>query len=358
MIDVESDNDEVLDIEKLDAQFGDSTPKNFKKFDKTNYFTFKNGDNIYRIMPPMFSSLDKGHWSVYYAKHFGYTNAEGKSVNFVCLREYDNQTGGLIQDCPFCLDQENKKKDMEKFAFEVNELQNQFHNYKVQGNAIEAERAGALLEEAKDNHQLARSLYNPRSARFWVNAMTMNGEFGLLGLPKTVYEALVGKKVQDVKNPSKYTRSQGLLQRIKEKDKIDAVSVNEGVWFNITREGSTQFDTEYKTSVLKEEIELPSGDLVEKTRRSTLSDQQKREALSKCKDLQKVFDHIILTPEAAKLAAGGSARSVSAVMNAPQPVQSIQGNGNVQAGSNVVGVPTRVNNQSVLDKFRKLEEPK
>jgi hypothetical protein len=346
MINVESDNDEVISPDQLDSQFGDSQPKNFKKFEKTTYFNLKNGDNVYRIMPAMFSCLEAGHWSVYYAKHFGYTNEDGKAVNYICLREYDNQTGAMIQDCPFCLDQEQKKKDMERLALEVNDLQNKLHAARVSGgNVAEVE---SQLEDTKEAHNKARNLYNPRSARFWVNAMNMTGEFGLLPLPKTVYEALVGKKVQDARNPSKYTRSQGLLQRIKEKDKLDALSVNEGVWFVITREGSTQFDTEYKISVLKEEIELGSGDIVEKTKRSTLSDQQKREALTKCKDLRKVFDHIILSPEQAKSAANGSGKSVSAVMNQPVPTQTTT----VPTPS---ARPTKMNTASVLDKFRKLD---
>lgn len=351
MINVESDSDEVISPDQLDSQFGDSQPKNFKKFEKTTYFNLKNGDNIYRIMPAMFSCLDAGHWSVYYAKHFGYTNEEGKATNYICLREYDNQTGAMIQDCPFCLDQEQKKKDMERLALEVNDLQNKVHAAKVQGGSNVAELE-QQLDDTREAHNKARNLYNPRSARFWVNAMNMNGEFGLLPLPKTVYEALVGKKVQDLKNPSKYTRSQGLLTRTKEKDKLDALNVNEGVWFVISRAGSTQFDTEYTIAVLKEEIELPSGDIVEKTKRATLSDQQKREALTKCKDLRKVFDHIILKPEQARLITGGSGKAATAVMNQPVKASELPGQGHLARGNTS---PNKINTASVLDKFRKLD---
>ncbi len=345
MIDVSSDNDEIVDPSKLDSQFGTSEPKNMKKFEKTTYFTFKNGDNIFRIMPAMFSCLETGHWSCYYGKHFGYYNEDGKPVNYVCLREYDNQSGALTQECPFCVDQENKKKLKENYALEVNHFQNLAHQAQDPD-----ERAKLLeqLDEAKANHSKYSALYNPRSARFWVNAMNMNGEFGLLGLPKTVYEALVGKKVVDKNDPRKFTRTQGLLQRVKEKDKIDALSVNEGVWFNISRAGSTQYDTEYSTLVVKEEIELPSGDVVEKTRRASLSDQQKRDALIKCKDLKKVFDYLILTTDDAKLVVNGSGKAVTAVNNAPRKVTP-------ENAPSPVQIPAKVNNQSLLDKFRKLD---
>lgn len=354
MIDVSSDNDEVVNVEQveLDKQFGDSQPKNFKKFDKTTYFTFKNGDNVFRVMPPMFTSLDAGHWAIYYAKHFGYFNEEGKSVNYVCLREYDQQTQVMTQDCPFCIDQELKKKNKEKLAVDVNEKENALHKANVTGDRDLARTLTQELETLLDEHNKAVKLYNPRNARFWVNAMNMNGEFGLLALPKTVYEALVGKKIPDVKNPSKYVRSEGLLQKVKAKDKIDALSVNEGVWLVITRTGSTQFDTEYSTAVLKEEIELPSGDIVEKTKRAVLSDQQKREALTKCRDLRKVFDHIILSYDDAKLVVGGSGKTVTALANASKPVQREV---ETLPEPQVIAKPTTVNNQSLLEKFKKLD---
>ncbi len=355
MIDVSSDNDEVINVEQLDLdkQFGDSQPKNFKKFDKTTYFTFKNGDNVFRVMPPMFTSLDAGHWAIYYAKHFGYFNEEGKSVNYVCLRTYDNATGALTQECPFCVDQENKKKNKEKLAVDVNDKETQLHKANVAGDKALVNVLAQELEELLDEHNRAVKLYNPRNARFWVNAMNMNGEFGLLALPKTVYEALVGKKVPDAKNPSKYVRSEGLLQKVKAKDKIDALSVNEGVWLVITRTGSTQFDTEYSTSVLKEEIELPSGDIVDKTKRATLSDQQKREAITKCKDLRKVFDYLMLSYEDAQNVVGGSGKTVTALANASRPVQREV---ETLPEPQVIAKPTSVNHQILLDKFKKLNK--
>jgi hypothetical protein len=354
MIDVSSDADEIVNVEQLelDKQFGNSEVKNFKKFDKTNYFSLKNGDNVYRVMPPMFSSLEAGHWAIYYAKHFGYFNEEGKSVNYVCLRTVDNATGALTQECPFCIDQEVKKKNKEKLAVDVNAKETELHKANVAGDKSLVKTLGKELEELLDENNKAVKLYNPRNARFWINAMNMNGEFGLLALPKTVYEALAGKKVPDAKNPSKYMRSEGLLQKVKAKDKIDALSVNEGVWLVVTRTGSTQFDTEYSTSVLKEEIELPSGDIVDKTKRATLSDQQKREAITKCKDLRKVFDYLILSYDDAKLVVDGSGTTVSALANASRPVQREE----VETLSEpqTLAKPTNVNHQVLLEKFKKL----
>ncbi len=361
MINTETDHDEVISLDELDNQFGNSTrPTQAKKFEKTNYFTFKNGDNIFRIMPPMFSALEAGFWSVHYAKHFGYFNENGKQVNFICLREYDNNGGGLVQDCPFCLDQEKKKKRHEQLAVDVNNLQNQFHEAKVSGDKEEVARVDALLEDAKSEWSKAKALYNPRNARFWVNAMNKNGEFGLLPLPKTVYEALLGKRVQDPKNPSRWTRSQGLIQKVKEKTNLDPLSVNEGIWFNITRTGGSQYDTEYGVEILKEEIQLQDGTFVEKVARATLSEQQKREAITKCKDLNKVFDHLILSVESAYAVVNGSAKSVDAVMNAPvkaeaSAVQQPRPQAFVSSADNHVGAPQKINHASVLDKFRKLD---
>jgi hypothetical protein len=354
MIELDSDNSEAVDLDNLDKNFGDSQPKTAtKKFEKTNYFTLKNGNNVLRIMPPMFSCLETGHWSVYYAKHFGYFNDDGTPVNYICIREYDNQTGGIAQDCPFCVDQEKKKKAVENWAAKVNLLQNQLHEVTVAGDAEAQDTLTAELESATDEHRRAKAMYNSRNAKFWVNAMNKNGEFGIVGLPKTIYEQLVGKKLPDKVNAQKYTRTQGLLQKVKEKHKFDAMAVNEGVWFNVVREGTTQMDTRYTIQLEEEEVELPSGDIVNRVQKAPLSEQQKRDALTKCKDLQKVFNHLILTPEQAETITNGSGKAVRAVNNAPRTVEVSETVQTPRAA--VAAAAPAKSNQDLLNKFKKLK---
>ncbi len=352
MQNVESDSDEVIDVENLDSQFGNSEVKNFKKFEKVDYHQLKNGDNVYRVMPPMFSAMETGHFAIYYPRHYGYTNERGQQVNFICLRQYDNSTKAITQECPFCVDQEKKKKTYESFAAQVNVLQNQLAEAQQKNNRDEAHQLEEELETAESEFNRAKALYNSRNTRFWVNAMNLAGEFGLLALPKTVYEALVGKKLQDPKT-GRYTRQVGLIAKIKEEEQLDPLAVNEGVWFVMSRSGKTQFDTEYLTSIKKEKVEFSPGKWGEVIKRAPLTDDQKRTALSKCRDLNHVFDHLIVSVEQAQAIVDGSATAVTAIQNSPQTVEKASKPEVVAAPVAQTAAP-KFNNAALLEKFKKL----
>src|SRR5271156_1391683 len=49
---------------------------------KKTYFKLKEGDSIYRILPPLGELADDGIWSLYYKINYGYTNVSGKSRAF------------------------------------------------------------------------------------------------------------------------------------------------------------------------------------------------------------------------------------------------------------------------------------
>ena len=356
MLDVNANNEEAVDVD-TDNQFGtsESKSKNFKPFDKANYFNFKSGVNVYRIMPAMFSNLESGHWAVYYGRHFGYVDSEGKMKSFTCIKKYDEETRALVEECPFCVDQETKKARKESLDHEVKELHAQINKHQSVGT--HPDQIAALQRELKDKSSelsVASKLYNARQKRFWVNAMNMNGEFGLLGLPQTVYEGLAGKREQD-KKTNKYIRKPGLLAKLKEDKKVDALDVNQGVWFSIEKTGSTQYDTEYKIEPFKEEKVFDDGSVGEIIKRAPLSTEQKKLALTKCKDLNHVFDYLFLTAEQAKQVINGSPAAVNAVMNAPRKVeqQTVVGNGNVVAGGDVLNrqPPEWLTDKELLAKF-------
>ena len=57
---------------------------------KKNNYKLKDGEQVYRILPPMGELAEQGRWSVFYNVHFGYKNSEGKLRPFqspeVCVR--------------------------------------------------------------------------------------------------------------------------------------------------------------------------------------------------------------------------------------------------------------------------------
>lgn len=320
MQNLDSNSEEAVDVD--DSNFGTSeTKSNFKPFEKVNYFQFKNGVNVYRIMPPMFSCLEQGHYAKYYSRHWGYFDENGRQKSFNCLKKYDDTTRELVEECPFCTDQENKFQSKKAAEALVATLTDKINKAQSQGASREdlTEEIDEL-QSAKEDLLVANKQYSPRQQRFWVNAMNLQGEFGLLALPKTVYEALVGKRDQDQKT-GKFVRGTGQIQKVKEKEKIDPLGVNEGVFWAIERTGSGQFDTEYTVGPFKAERQLDDGTVVEVSKRAPLSAEQKQLALKKCKDLNTVFNHLFLTKEQAEAVVNGSPSAVNAVNNAPRKVE-------------------------------------
>ena len=320
MLQVENNFEEAVDVD-TDSQFGNSERKQAKSFEKTNYFQLNSGTNVYRIMPPMFSCLEEGHWAVYYGRHFGYFDERGKQKSYSCMKKYDKETRALVEDCPFCLDQESKLSCKKSAEARVTTLANQIDTLQSKGKtASDLQELIGELEDAKRELSVATRQYSARQQRFWVNAMNLDGEFGLLALPKTVYEALQGKRTED-KESGKFNRAPGLLQWIKEKEKIDALDVNQGCFWSITRSGSSQFDTEYTVTPYKTERQLDDDTVVWATKKAPLSAEQKKQALVKCKDLNHAFDYMFLSQEQALAVINGGSSAVTAVENAPRPVE-------------------------------------
>ena len=71
--------------ENLDDSFGNFSLNQQTQFEKRNFFKLVPGDNIYRIMPPMFDSREKGLWAYYYSDHFGFVDSKGMKRKFLHL---------------------------------------------------------------------------------------------------------------------------------------------------------------------------------------------------------------------------------------------------------------------------------
>lgn len=52
------------------------------EFKKKNHFKLKDGEQAYRILPPLFNLADEGKWSVFWNVHFGYRSTQNKMVTF------------------------------------------------------------------------------------------------------------------------------------------------------------------------------------------------------------------------------------------------------------------------------------
>jgi len=311
MVDFDVENDEMQGGE-LDDQFGNTSSRTAKRkeFKKTNYFNLEKGDNFFRVMPEMFTGIEKNLWAVYYVRHWGYKKENGQKQPFLCTRKYDPKTRMISHECEFCKDYDTKSEMIKSYQAGVAKLNKNLVEAQNNGTDDEVEGIETQIGDIQSKMSEIRGNLGSVERRFWVNAMNRQGEFGVLPVPKTVFEQLAGKRNKDG------TRVPGLIKTLQEDEGISALDVTEGVTFKITRTGSDQFDTEYKSDVETETIEL-NGRKTKQTKLTPLSNEQKTRALKDCSDLVTMFDHLVLSDAEMKTIVNGSGAAVSALAARP-----------------------------------------
>lgn len=178
-------------------------------FVKRNWWKLKDGEQAYRILPPLGELAEKGHWSVFHSVHYGYKSMDGKIRAFLSTYKKDFKSGMvLVPDA--ALERIQKLKAMQDEA-------------KVKGDKATFEKCKNLLQ-----------VYNLDNNHY-VNAMDINGNIGILKLRHRAMLALKAeiKKLGD--------------------EGVDPLSVNDGRFFVFRRTGNG-LDTSFQVNVLKEKI--------------------------------------------------------------------------------------------------------
>lgn len=351
MVDFDVENDEMQGGE-LDTQFGNSSSRNAKRteFKKRNYFNLEKGDNYYRIMPEMFTGIEKNLWAIYYVRHWGYKKENGQKQPFLCVRKYDPKTRMISHECAFCKDYDAKFETVKEYEAQIAKLKKTLVEAQDTGSDDEVEGLEAQLGDLQSKLSETRSTLGSVERRFWVNAMNKQNEFGILSLPKTVFEQLSGKRNQDG------TRVPGLIKTLEEDEGVNALNVDEGVWFKISRTGSTQFDTEYTTSPEQETLEI-NNRKTKQTKLAPLSNELKVKALKECSDLVVMFDHLALSDAEMKTIVNGSPAAVSAMASRPVKVEAKETLNENFGSSQTREVPTskrKKSDEEILEELRKI----
>jgi len=194
-------------------------------FDGNRKKTFKivDGDNIYRILPPMKSCAKSGHWSKYYSVVWGYENKDGKKRPFNDCRKTNFKT---------------KMVEVESEAYlksaKIKAMLDELKAKKKAGEAVDPDTFDRLEKLSKR--------YNIEG-KHYVNAVNLKGEIGVLKIG--------AKAKQGIEAEEKKLRAKG----------IDPLSVNNGRYFNIYREGSG-LNTLYQVTIYKEQRDV-GGELAE-----------------------------------------------------------------------------------------------
>jgi hypothetical protein len=186
---------------------------------RKNYFSIKEGDHLFRILPPLGNLADKNKWAVYYSVHYGYLNSEKKMKPFASP-EWRNPKTKVVEVRDAAKD---RLKEMEKALDDA----------KKAGNTAVVK----AIEEMLNTYNL--------DSHWYVNAINANNEIGLLKIrhkAKLALDAEIKKLV-----------AMG----------IDPTSVDQGRFFEFSRTGSGR-DTVYSVRVAKKKENIPGHGIVEK----------------------------------------------------------------------------------------------
>jgi len=204
-----------MKIGKVNDEGKGSSKKRFKIVD---------GDNIYRILPPLGSLADQGRWSQYWSVVWGYKNSQGQKVPFSDCRKTNYRT---------------KMVEIESAAY------------------LKAEKLKAALLSMKESEKRGEAV-DPKALKrmedlvqefnidnkHYVNAVNLQGEIGLLKIG--------AKAKQLIEEERKKQIAKG----------VDPFSIDNGRYFNIFRSGRG-FNTVYQVTIYKEQRQMENGEIAE-----------------------------------------------------------------------------------------------
>lgn len=188
---------------------------------KKKRFQIEDGDNVYRILPPLGSLAEKGHWSKYWSVVWGY-KSNGKNRPFHDCRVTNYRTRMVeVESAAFI-----KAEKLKKFYNELKEKEKS-------GESVNPD----MMKKAKE---MTRT-FNIEG-KHYMNVVNLKGEIGVLK---------VGAKGKQLLEEE--------IKKLVAKG-IDPLSAENGRFFNIFRSG-TGMNTVYQVTEYREEKEM-NGEIV------------------------------------------------------------------------------------------------
>lgn len=186
------------------------------------YFKLKDGDQAYRILPPLGELADSGRWSVFHSVHYGYKTSDGKQKPFLSP-EVKNRKNGMVEVADAAKER-------------IDTLKSKYEEAKKTGNKAVFDKLNDLVGP--------KGMYNLDNNHY-VNAIDAQGNIGILKLRHRAKLAL--------ETQIKGLNSQG----------VDPLSSDEGRFFVFTRSGMGR-DTTFAVSILKEKLHVEGVGNVER----------------------------------------------------------------------------------------------
>jgi len=194
-------------------------------------FKVQDGDNVFRILPPMGKLAKSGKWNLYYRVEWGYKNSAGKNRPFQDVRVVNRETKMVEVESAAHVRREALKEEKTQLIAALR---------KTPADATLKSQLTAVTEAIKR--------FNLDS-KYYLNAIDLNGQIGLL---KIGHKAFMALKTEIDK-----------LRKVG----VDPLSIENGRFFNFNRSNATgNFqDTAYQVTVYKERVSV-NGETYEKDR--------------------------------------------------------------------------------------------
>lgn len=199
---------------------------------KRNWFKLKDGDNVYRILPPMGELAEEGRWSQFYSVHYGYKNSKNEMRTFVS---------------PLVKNPKTRMIEVPDAALErINELTSRLEKAKKEKNEELVAQLLKLVGGPKSRYNLDSNHY--------MNVVDLQGNIGILKIrhkAKLALDAAI-KKLRD--------------------SGVEPLDPENGRFFVFTRSGSAR-DTIYQVTVYKKKLNVEGVGLVEQDVVHTITDE-------------------------------------------------------------------------------------
>lgn len=248
------------------------------------YFKLKDGEQAFRILPPLGDLADEGRWSVFHSVHYGYKSTDGKQKPFLSCEVRSRKEKGAIEI-------RDAAKDR------ITALKAKYDAAKDSNNTAILDQLEPLVG--------AKGMYNLDNNHY-MNVVDAQGNIGILKIRHKAKLALE-KEIKDL-------NAQG----------IDPLSPENGRYFVFSRTGTGR-DTTFGVKVLKEKISIDAatakslginaGGVVERDIVHVLDDETIKRLSAEAGELNKIFKQF--TAEEVKQIVEGSnlKTGVSAVLD-------------------------------------------
>lgn len=182
---------------------------------KRNYFKLKDGESVYRILPPLGDLADAGRWSMFYNVHYGYKNSKGQ------LRAFQS---------PLVKNKKTKMVEQPDAALEkIEKLKAAFEDAKKKGDKELIAKLDKLVGQ--------KGQFNLDSNHY-MNVIDTQGNIGVLKIRHRCKLAL-----------------DSTIKKLRENG-CDPLSVDDGRFFVFRRSGNG-LETTFQVEVLQQKRDIP-----------------------------------------------------------------------------------------------------